>query len=297
MKFRTVRWPADGSSIAALFFVAEAADGRPALSEHKAMRAVPLAEGELGVVGVIDGGVAAYAHASRHPGGWGIEAVVCPDERRVAVYEGLLARTIDEIGTDDFGVWAIDPVVAEAAERLDLVEVRVLHQLRRPLPARFTPIPEGFVLRPFRREQDEEAWLQVHNRAFHDHPEHAEMTLDDLELRMTQPWFDPAGMLLAWRGNTLAGFCWMKLHPERIGEIYIIGVDPTMQGVGLGTALAVEGLAYAERAGAHTGMLYVEGDNTAGLALYQSMGFEVHLTNRMYGRRITEIRENPDSQS
>ena len=56
-----------------------------------------------------------------------------------------------------------------------------------------------------------------------------------------------------------------------------------MRGHGLGTALALLGLAHAHRQGASVGMLYVEADNHAGLGLYASLGFEIHLTNRMYG--------------
>jgi mycothiol synthase len=293
MKYRTLRWPADGPSLDALFAAAAAADGRPPLSEHKAMRSRPLAAGEVGVVGLADGGVAAYAHASPHPGGWGIELVACPDQRHVAIYEGLLARTFATLPVGAaYGVWAIEPLVGEAAASLGLVEVRALHQLRRPLPAPAGALPAGFTVRTLRPGVDEQAWLDVNNRVFGEHPENAGMTRSDLDLRMGQPWFDPAGFLLAWRGSTLAGFCWMKLHEAGVGEIYIIGVSPEMRGEGLGTALALLGLGYAYEAGAHQGMLYVEGDNVAGLGLYASLGFEINLTNRMYaGSAPGEIRE------
>ena len=284
MKYRGVRWPADEPSLRALFAAAAAVDGRPPLSEHKALRSLPPAVTDIGVVGMADGGVAAYAHASAHPGGWGIEAVVCPDQRRLDVYIGLIARTISMLPPGaPYGLWAIGPTVAEAAQRIGLVQRRALHQLRRPLPGPVGEVPAGFDIQAFRPGVDEEAFLNVNNVAFAGHPENAQMTDEDLALRMRQPWFDPDGILLAWRNESLAGFCWMKLHDAHVAEIYIIGVHPGMRGHGLGTALALLGLDYANGKGASVGMLYVEADNAAGLGLYASLGFEIHLTNHMYG--------------
>ena len=65
-----------------------------------------------------------------------------------------------------------------------------------------------------------------------------------LRARMAEPWFDPAGFLITQSDGHIAGFCWTKVHPTDppIGEIYVIGADPTHQGHGLGAALTVAGL-------------------------------------------------------
>ena len=89
-------------------------------------------------------------------------------------------------------------------------------------------------------------------------------------------------------GASLAGFCWTKVHEAegddpRLGEIYVIGVDPDHQGTGLGRALTVGGLEYLARVrDCPTGMLYVDGANRAALGVYRALGFQVHRADRAY---------------
>ena len=77
----------------------------------------------------------------------------------------------------------------------------------------------------------------------------------------------------------LAAFCWTKIDRDldpKIGEIYVIAVDPQFHGQGLGRSLTVAGLNYLANAGATTGMLFVDKENTAAIATYSKLGFTVH---------------------
>src|SRR5438270_870098 len=77
----------------------------------------------------------------------------------------------------------------------------------------------------FEADRDADEWLEVNNRAFSWHPENGGWGLADLEARRGTDWFDPKGFLIARDDNTgrMAGFCWTKMHPGRVGEIYIVG--------------------------------------------------------------------------
>ena len=64
-----------------------------------------------------------------------------------------------------------------------------------------------------------------------------------------------------------------------MGEIYVIGIDPTAAGSGLGTALTIAGLQSIASRGVDVGMLYVDADNNAAMKMYRNLGFEVHRTD------------------
>lgn len=153
--------------------------------------------------------------------------------------------------------------------------IRELHQLRRPL-AELPPDPpltDGVRVRAFVPGPDDAAWLHVNAAAFASHPEQGRWTQADLAARMAEPWFDPAGFLLAERAGELLGFHWTKVHPDGLGEVYVLGVSPEAQGLGLGNALLVRGLRHLADTGSSEVLLYVDGDNPGALRLYEKAGF------------------------
>jgi mycothiol synthase len=89
----------------------------------------------------------------------------------------------------------------------------------------------------------------------------------------------------------LAGFCWTKVHPPtstdpELGEIFVVGVDPSRQGSGLGRALVVGGLAWLAERGVRTGMLFVDAANEEAVGLYASLGFTTARVDRAYERMV-----------
>jgi mycothiol synthase len=164
------------------------------------------------------------------------------------------------------------PAAAALARRLGLEAVRELWLMRRPAsPVSEAPVPEGFTIRPFEPGVDDAAFLAVNAAAFADHPEQGSLDQRGLDERKAEEWFDPAGFLVASRGDELVGFHWTKVHPDGTGEVYVIGVHPSTQGSGIGRALLAAGLQVLE--GAPEIVLYVEAANAGAVRLYESYGF------------------------
>ncbi|MFD7687277.1 mycothiol synthase [Streptomyces sp. NPDC059781] len=172
------------------------------------------------------------------------------------------------------------------AQVLGLTLFRELRQMRRPLAGFDLPdpvLPEGVTVRTFVPGRDDAAWLAVNAAAFAHHPEQGALTQRDLDDRKAEAWFDPEGFFLAEKDGRLVGFHWTKVHAaERLGEVYVLGVNPDAQGGGLGRSLTTIGLRHLAARGLPTAMLYVDADNKAAVSVYERLGFVTHETDLMY---------------
>jgi mycothiol synthase len=225
------------------------------------------------------------------------ELVVHPQVRR----RGLGARMVRAALSKSGGrnrFWAhgtLEPARATASA-LGLMPVRELIQMRRSLSGVAEPtVPEGVCIRTYAGAVDDAEVLRVNNAAFAGHPEQSGWTAADLAERRREPWFDPDGFFLAFdeQKDTLLGFHWTKVHPDEpsLGEVYVVGVDPSAQGSGLGGLLTSIGVAFLGRrlAGAvrPTVMLYVESDNTVALRTYRRLGFREYGVDTAYAAVTT----------
>jgi mycothiol synthase len=250
-----------------------------------------------------------YAHLDKTDlvEGPSAELVVAPSARQRgvggALLDSLSLKLSKKRGDGPLRLWAHGalPGAAALAASRNLELFRELWLMVRPLngsdaielPA--VPEVEGVELRAFRPGVDDAAWLDLNARAFAHHPEQGGITAGDLEQRISESWFDPAGFFLAWRGEKLAGFHWTKIHAhgagiagesehshDPIGEVYVVGVDPGEQGNGLGRVLTLVGLHHLRDKGLAEVLLYVDADNVSAVHVYKRLGFVRRSADVMY---------------
>lgn len=282
--------------VTALLAAATETDGNPPLSEQSVITLSGKAgSADLLSLALYAGGddpaapatpdLAGFAVVLADPeGGDVLEVAVHPNYRNRGVADRLVEALKDERGLANLQAWSHGnhEAAGELAARYGFGPVRELWKMRLASSATDMPdvgLPEGVSIRAFVPGQDEEAWLKANREAFAHHPEQGAMTRADLDARMAEEWFDPAGFLLAVdAAGTLLGFHWTKIHPgqrghQPLGEVYVVGVSPAAQGMGLGKALTVAGITYLRHHDLAAIMLYTDADNTAAVSLYTRLGF------------------------
>ncbi len=218
------------------------------------------------------------------------EVVVHPNARRRGLGATLIRTALREAGPGA-RIWAhgnLQPARATASA-LGLVVVRELLQMKRllaGLPP--SPVVEGVRITTYSGPQEDAELLRVNNAAFSWHPEQGGWTDADLAERRSEPWFDPAGLFLAYDEKPVhySDSIGRRSMPTTLGEVYVVGVDPAAGGMGLGGTLTAVGMAWlAQRLAAAaepTVLLYVESDNTAAVRTYGRLGFTVYSIDTAY---------------
>ncbi len=219
------------------------------------------------------------------------ELVVAPARRRQGVGRALAAALPRDARVWSHGSGASASTASAFAAALGLVPVRRLHVMGRSLrsgPSWPAPeLPTGYAVRTFEPGRDEESWLALNAAAFAHHPEQGSLRRPDLEQRMAEPWFDPAGLILVVESDDpdrLAASHWTKVDPPvgeggEVGEVYVVAVSPDRQGQGLGRTVTVLGLDHLRSLGLDRVVLYVDEENVAAVRTYAALGFtdvEVH---------------------
>jgi len=210
-----------------------------------------------------------------------LHLVVAPVRRGAGVGSRLLAAAIGASDGHDqeWTAWSHGghPAAAALARRTGFERVRELWVMRRSLTdlgplTGHAPRTPSLEVRAF-RPGDEDELIRVNATAFAAHPEQGAMDRAELAERMAEPWFDPADLLVAVDGDRMYGFHWTKRHSASLGEVYVVGIDPAAQGLGLGRLLVDAGLRLLRSRGLDDVLLYVESDNEPAVRLYTGLGF------------------------
>jgi mycothiol synthase len=217
-----------------------------------------------------------------------LSLVVRPDARGHGLGRSLLEETLAD-ASDGLSAWSHGdhPAAARLAETHGFARVRELWVMRRPssVPLPTLVVPDDLTVRGY-QPGDAADIGRVNAAAFAHHPEQGAMDAANLAERMAEPWFDPAGLLVATDGDRLLGFHWTKQHSPELGEVYVVGIDPAAQGRGLGKLLTLAGLHRLTDLGVREVLLYVESDNEPAIAVYSGLGFrhDAADTHVMYQR-------------
>jgi mycothiol synthase len=275
------------NSVRRLVAAAEAVDQIRALNEAALLQLRRPHPTTRHVLATADGKLLGYAQLESGTEWSAGQLLVSPEHRGEGVGTQLLKRLIME-STTPLRVWAMGdtPAARALAAAAGMVRQRELLIMERRLDDELPDpvVPPGVEIRTFVPGQDEQEWLQVNAAAFANHPEQADIDMDDLADRMAEPWFDPNGFFVAIREGAMIGFHWTKQHQDQLGEVYVLGVAPWAAGRGLGKALLLTGLHSLQQRGSSRVKLYVEADHKVAIALYLTYGFATASRDVMYAQ-------------
>ncbi|WOQ16247.1 mycothiol synthase [Raineyella sp. W15-4] len=262
-----------------------AVDGQDPLNEAARMSLEPGAHTARHIL--LDGPAGPEAYANLLPTGdlETIQLAVAPEARFTGLGSAVLAAALAAVPEGaTAAIWSFGdlPAARGFARAHDLRPARELLVMETSLdeipPAR---LPAGVTVRGF-RSTDEAALLDVNARAFAHHPEQGAMDAADFAARTAEPWYRPEDLLVADHAGRLVGFHWTKRHDSALWEVYVIAVDPTAHGGGIGKALLRAGLRHMADEGGRRVRLYVEGDQETAVGLYRAHGFRTVHTDVMY---------------
>ena len=254
-----------------------------------------------------------------------VEVVVHPDVRGDgAVARKLIANTkavLAEAGGGVMWLWVhyVEDPRTTLAYDMGFDIQRELAFMRRDMleRPRVPPVPDGIELATYRPDVDDEDFLRVNNAAFVGHPENGSWNRQDLAERRARDWFDAGGLFMAWRrpgqndrteqvsetrpdspggdARELLGFHWTKWHGhasdevpahEPVGEVYVLAVHPSAQGLGLGRLLLQRGLAHLWDEDCRQAILYVDRASEDAVRLYASAGFSISHSEVCYHTEV-----------
>lgn len=144
-------------------------------------------------------------------------------------------------------------------------------------PPRF---PGDVVVRWIEPGTDDEAFTELVNTTFLDHPSPLTVAPETIRRVHGARGFDPSTILLVAPADDpgrLLGFCRIGVYPDddgrRVGEVKLVGVRREARGRGLGRELVRWGMQAVMERGVAATFLSVEGENRGALRLYESLGF------------------------
>lgn len=146
----------------------------------------------------------------------------------------------------------------------------------------------GHVVRHL-REGEEALITDLQNKAFAGSWGFAPNVPEELRYRLRMSGSRHEDALILEVDGKPSAYCWTKTQTQgdqRVGLIWMIGVDPEMRGLGLGRAMLLASVDYLSRQGAESVELDVYADNTPAVGLYEATGFRRRGEVVFYEKRL-----------
>jgi len=152
-------------------------------------------------------------------------------------------------------------------------EIRTL-RYSRPLhePVLLPPLPDGFLIRPVRGEDEVPSLVSLHRAAFGTN----NMTVEQrLAMMRTSTYLPEMDLVAVAPGNVLAAFtvCGFDDPEEKVGYTDPIGTHPSYQRMGLAQAVVSTGMQLLKNVGAVRVELGTSSENVAMQKLADKLGF------------------------
>lgn len=160
--------------------------------------------------------------------------------------------------------------------------IAMSRQLSEPISA--PKLPQGFIIRPIRGNQEAGAVAATHRAAFGTEY----MTTENRLALMSTSEYDPSlDLLVIAPDGTIAGYCTCSINQqERKGSTDPIAIHPKYQRMGLARAILLAGLVLLKERGMTSAHLVTSGNNIAMRMVAESVGFVIEHKTLWFSKQI-----------
>jgi mycothiol synthase len=149
-------------------------------------------------------------------------------------------------------------------------------------------------IRPFRKGEDEETYVQIFNRAFLDYDDIRRVTVQDTKALEDAPSYNLDGLFIAdWNGQPVGMVQALvdKFREEKKGFIQTLAVLPEFRRRGIAKKLLFEAVSTLKRRGMVAAGAWAQTDKPICTHLYESFGFKPVRTTSLMKASLLETRE------
>jgi mycothiol synthase len=171
-------------------------------------------------------------------------------------------------------------------------KVRSVIQMARALdpPPQPPSVPAGIRLDQLDVAADGRAVHATDAAAFADNADYREVSFQCFyDEHLSGPGLEPALSRVARRGEVVVGFSVCRRHPEGVGYVDLLAVDPSERGRGLGIALLLTAFADFASSGLREARLDVASDNPRGLRLYDRAGMSERVRVDVFEKQVDYV--------